>query len=53
MTGGSNADNTIVDVEERCIVNDKLTRIETMKVVELKEKLKRRQLKTIGKKKES
>lgn len=43
--------DTIVDVEERCIVNDKLTRIETMKVVELKEKLKRRQLKTIGKKK--
>lgn len=52
MSEGLNADNTIVDVEERCVVNDKLTRIGTMKVAKLKDELKKRRLKTISKKKE-
>jgi hypothetical protein len=39
MPEGSNSDNIIVDIEERCIVNAKLTRIATMKVAELKDEL--------------
>ena len=52
MSEGLNADNTIVDIEERCVVKDKLTRIGTMKVAKLKDELKKRILKTTGKKKE-
>lgn len=51
MSEGSNTDNTIIDVGETCIVNDKLTPIETTKVTELKDKLKKRKLRTTGKKK--
>ena len=49
MSEGSNADNT--SVAERCVVNDKLTRIETMEIEELKKELKKRRLKITGEKK--
>jgi Fe-S cluster assembly iron-binding protein IscA len=45
-----NADNIIVDVEEKSIVNDKLTQIETIEAAELKDELKKGKLRT-GKKK--
>jgi AMMECR1 domain-containing protein len=51
MPEGSNPDNMIVDIEEGCIVNDKLTRIATMKVAELEDELKKRKLKTSDNKK--
>lgn len=51
MSEGSNADNATVDVAERCVVNDKLTRVETMEIVELKKELKKRRLKITGEKK--
>jgi hypothetical protein len=46
-----NADNIIVDVEEKSIVNGKLTQIETIEAAELKDELKKGKLRT-GKKKE-
>ena len=52
MSEGSNAGNIIVDVEERCVVKDKLELIETMRVAELKDELVKRKLKITGKKKE-
>lgn len=42
MSEGSNADNTMVDIEEKCIVNDKPERIETVKVAEFKDELQKR-----------
>lgn len=50
MSEGSNADNATVDVAEGCVVNDKLTRIQTMGIVELKVELKKRRLKITGEK---
>lgn len=50
MSEGSNADNATVDVAERCVVNDKLTSIETMEIAELKKELKKRRLKITGEK---
>lgn len=51
MSEGSNADNATVDVAEGCVVNDKLTSIQTMEIVELKAELKKRRLKITGEKK--
>ncbi|CAK9801710.1 Transposon Ty3-I Gag-Pol polyprotein [Anthophora plagiata] len=51
MSEGASSNDTIVEVEERCVVNDKLTRIETMKVAELKDELKKRKLRITGRKK--
>lgn len=45
-------DNNIVKVEERCVVNDKLERIKTMEFAELKDELRKRRLRTTGRKEE-
>lgn len=51
MPEGWNADNIIVDVKEKSIVNDKLTQVETIEAAELKDELKKGKLRTTGKKK--
>lgn len=45
-------DINIVKVEEECVVNDKLKRIKTMEVAELKDELRKRRLGITGKKEE-
>lgn len=52
MSEGSNVDNNIFKVEERCVVNDTLERIKTMGVAELKDELRKRRLRTTGAKEE-
>lgn len=52
MSEGLNVDNNIVKVEERCVVNDKLERMKTMEVAELKDELRKRRLRTTGTKEE-
>lgn len=49
MSEGSNAYNNVVKVEEGCVVNDKLKRIKTMEVTELKDELRKRRLMVNGK----